>query len=75
MCRFSREDVLAGSRGEVGAPSGVVVYAVDGSVVLEAGRDEDGQGDLDEDSSVDEEEYLDVYSGDGEAYLFESVDL
>ena len=75
MCRFSREDVLAGSRGEVGAPSGVVVYAVDGSVVLEAGRDEDGQGDLDEDSSVDEEEYLDVDSGDGEAYLFESVDL
>jgi hypothetical protein len=34
MCRFSAEDLLANSRTEIGALSGVVVYAVDGSVIL-----------------------------------------
>lgn len=40
MCRFSAEDLLANSRTEIGALSGVVVYAVDGSVVLD-GNEED----------------------------------
>ncbi|KAL9185579.1 hypothetical protein ACHAXT_003356 [Thalassiosira profunda] len=39
MCRFSAEDLLANSRSEIGALDGVVVYAVDGSVILGA---EDG---------------------------------
>lgn len=40
MCRFNTEDLLANSRREIGAMSGVVVYAVDGSVVLD-GNEED----------------------------------
>jgi hypothetical protein len=33
MCRFSAEDVNALSRESIGAPPGVTVYAVDGSVI------------------------------------------
>jgi hypothetical protein len=33
MCRFSAEDVAALSRESIGAPPGVTVYAVDGSVI------------------------------------------
>jgi len=35
MCRFSAEDTFASSRAEIGAPAGVTVYAIDGSVLLE----------------------------------------
>jgi hypothetical protein len=35
MCRFSAEDVVATDRANIGAPAGVTVYAVDGSVVFE----------------------------------------
>jgi len=35
MCRFSSEDLMAESRLQVGAPPGVTVYAVDGSVVFD----------------------------------------
>ena len=34
MCRFSSEDVIETSRERIGAPRGVTVYAVDGSVLL-----------------------------------------
>jgi len=35
MCRFSADDLLANSRKEIGAPNGVTVYSVDGSVLLD----------------------------------------
>jgi len=35
MCRFSAQDVTAPSRESIGAPSGVTVYAVDGSVLFD----------------------------------------
>lgn len=35
LCRFCSEDILATSRKSVGAPSGVTVYAVDGSVIFD----------------------------------------
>jgi hypothetical protein len=35
VCRFSSEDVLASNREVIGAPPGVAVYAVDGSVILQ----------------------------------------
>ena len=38
-CRFSSEDVLATTREVIGAPAGVAVYAVDGSVILREGED------------------------------------
>lgn len=41
MCRFSAEDMLASSRTEIGALSGVVVYAVDGSVILDESEEEE----------------------------------
>lgn len=34
MCRFSSEDIVGSSREHIGAPPGVTVYAVDGSVIL-----------------------------------------
>jgi hypothetical protein len=34
VCRFSSEDVVASSREVIGAPPGVAVYAIDGSVIL-----------------------------------------
>jgi hypothetical protein len=34
MCRFSSEDVRASSREQIGAPAGVPVYAVDGSILF-----------------------------------------
>lgn len=34
MCRFSAGDVLASSKAIIGAPPGVTVYAVDGSVIF-----------------------------------------
>jgi hypothetical protein len=36
MCRFNSEDLLAGSRSEIGAPDGVTVFAVDGSVIIDS---------------------------------------
>ena len=39
-CRFSSEDVLATSREVIGAPAGVAVYGVDGSVILSEDEDE-----------------------------------
>jgi hypothetical protein len=39
MCRFSADDLLATSRKEIGAPNGVTVYAVDGSVILDENAD------------------------------------
>lgn len=36
VCRFSSEDVLASNREVIGAPPGVAVYAVDGSVILQS---------------------------------------
>jgi len=39
MCRFSADDLLATSRKEIGAPHGVTVYAVDGSVILDENAD------------------------------------
>lgn len=44
MCRFSAEDLLATSRSEIGALSGVVVYAVDGSVILDESEEDDFLG-------------------------------
>ncbi|KAL7533846.1 hypothetical protein ACHAXR_005481 [Thalassiosira sp. AJA248-18] len=41
MCRFSAEDLLANSRAEIGALSGVVVYAVDGSVILDESEEDE----------------------------------
>lgn len=35
MCRFSAGDVTATSRESIGAPNGVTVYAVDGSVIFD----------------------------------------
>jgi hypothetical protein len=35
LCRFSSEDIIATTRESIGAPPGVAVYAVDGSVILE----------------------------------------
>jgi hypothetical protein len=35
MCRFCAEDVVANTRESIGAPPGVTVYAVDGSVLIE----------------------------------------
>ena len=34
MCRFSLGDVLATTRAAIGAPQGVAVYAIDGSLIL-----------------------------------------
>ena len=34
MCRFSLGDVLATTRAAIGAPPGVAVYAIDGSLIL-----------------------------------------
>ena len=39
MCRFSREDIRATSRESIGAPRGVTVYAVDGSVLFDDSED------------------------------------
>jgi hypothetical protein len=35
MCRFSSGDVLANTRSAIGAPEGVTVYSVDGSVIFD----------------------------------------
>ena len=35
MCRFSSEDILAEVRTQIGAPLGVTVYSVDGSVLFD----------------------------------------
>ena len=35
MCRYSAGDVLATSRETIGAPNGVTIYAVDGSVIFD----------------------------------------
>jgi len=40
LCRFCAEDILATQRKEIGAPFGVTVYAVDGSVLF----DENNEG-------------------------------
>lgn len=40
MCRFCAEDLVATSRSSIGAPSGVTVYAVDGSVLFDEDVDE-----------------------------------
>ena len=47
LCRFCASDILAASRSAIGAPDGVTVYAVDGSVLFNA---EDGYN-IDGDSS------------------------
>mmetsp|Transcript_5786 Transcript_5786/g.12234 ORF Transcript_5786/g.12234 Transcript_5786/m.12234 type:complete len:1161 (-) Transcript_5786:2258-5740(-) len=39
MCRFNAEDLLASTREEIGAPLGVTVYSVDGSVILDDSSD------------------------------------
>lgn len=36
LCRFCASDILATSRSAIGAPDGVTVYAVDGSVLFDA---------------------------------------
>lgn len=41
MCRFNSEDLLATSRMEIGAQPGVVVYAVDGSVILDESEEDE----------------------------------
>lgn len=41
MCRFSAEDLLANTRTEMGALSGVLVYAVDGSVILDESEEDE----------------------------------
>lgn len=35
LCRFCSEDILATTRKSIGAPSGVTVYAIDGSVLFD----------------------------------------
>jgi hypothetical protein len=34
MCRFSLGDILATTRAAIGAPQGVAIYAIDGSLIL-----------------------------------------
>ena len=41
MCRFNSEDLLATSRTEIGAQPGVVVYAIDGSVILDESEEDE----------------------------------
>ena len=61
LCRFCAEDILARSRMEIGAPQGVTVYAVDGSVLLSDDISEleaysssgDEENDSDNDDSLD----------------------
>jgi hypothetical protein len=43
VCRFSSEDVMASDREMIGAPPGVVVYAIDGSVILNDFEDSSSQ--------------------------------
>ena len=65
MCRFSSEDLRATWREHVGAPPGVVVYAIDGSVMF--GCDEGCRPnscttddyDNDEEDDVDDDDYDD----------------
>jgi hypothetical protein len=40
VCRFSSADVMASTREVIGAPPGVAVYAIDGSIILNANEDE-----------------------------------
>jgi hypothetical protein len=35
MCRFSSHDIVATNRMQIGAPTNVTVYAVDGSVIFD----------------------------------------
>jgi len=35
LCRFCSEDIIAKTRYEIGAPPGVTVYAIDGSVMID----------------------------------------
>lgn len=51
MCRFCAEDIVATSRSCIGAPRGVTIYAVDGSVIFDE--------DIDELSASDREEACD----------------
>jgi hypothetical protein len=51
MCRFSSEDIRATCREQIGAPNGVPVYTVDGSVLFQS-----DQGNS-EDESEDEQSY------------------
>jgi hypothetical protein len=51
MCRFNAEDLLANSRAEIGAPEGVTVFSVDGSVIIDPSSMD--QDDLFVDSSDD----------------------
>jgi len=53
MCRFSAGDVLARSRASIGAPSGVTIYGVDGSVLLEEDEDEIYPSDIDDQGGED----------------------
>lgn len=52
MCRFSSEDLLANTRTEIGALSGVNVYAVDGSVILDESEEDDFIGSSSQGSGV-----------------------
>ena len=56
MSRFCADDVLARSREEIGAPPGVTIYCVDGSVLLDATADDSYPSDL---SSADFEQVED----------------
>jgi hypothetical protein len=35
MCRFSAGDIMASTREAIGAPAGVTIFAVDGSVIID----------------------------------------
>jgi len=55
LCRFSTADVLAKSRDAIGAPDGVTIYGIDGSILFDDDElymdDDDDDDDLSDDSS------------------------
>ena len=65
MCRFSSEDLRATWREHVGAPPGVTVYAIDGSIVFRSDEGcrsttpagDDGEEDDDDDDDDDDTEH------------------
>ena len=50
MCRFNSDDLLANSREEIGAPDGVTIFSVDGSIIIDSSS---GSMDMDDDWIAD----------------------
>jgi hypothetical protein len=54
LCRFSSADVLAKSRECIGAPSGVTIYGIDGSILFQDDSEESYTDDYDDDDDDDD---------------------